>query len=202
LASHGWSHTRADRQTPEEFRADIRRTKHLLEDVGGQTVRGYRAATFSISHRNPWAFEILADEGYAYSSSVYPVRHDYYGMPSAPRFAFYPLPSTAFEEYPMTSVQVGGRNLPCSGGGYFRLLPYALSRWAIRRVNTLDAQPCVFYFHPWEIDADQPRMNHLPLKSRLRHYTNLRRMEGKVRRLFDDFAWDRIDRILLDNPAG
>jgi polysaccharide deacetylase family protein (PEP-CTERM system associated) len=201
LASHGWNHTRVDRQTPQEFAADLRRSKRLLEDLGGVAVRGYRAATFSISHRNPWAFAVLEEEGFAYSSSVYPVRHDYYGMPMAPRFAFYPSPDGQLEEYPMTSVRLGQTNLPCSGGGYFRLLPYALSRWALRRVNGADGQPVIFYFHPWEIDAGQPRIAGLPMKSRLRHYTNLGTMEGRVRRLLGDFAWDRLDRVLLDPVA-
>ncbi len=201
LASHGWDHSRVDSQTPEQFRADIRRSKALLEQTAGVPVHGYRAATFSISHRTPWAFSVLAEEGFAYSSSVYPVRHDYYGMPDAPRFAFHPLGGTAFEEYPMTSVRVGNRNLPCGGGGYFRLLPYAFSHWAMQRINTHDRQPCIFYFHPWEIDSAQPRQSGLPLKSRLRHYTNLDRMERRVRRLLGDFAWDRIDRVLLDAPV-
>ena len=201
LASHGWNHTRVDKQTPEEFRADLRRTRNLLEDAGGQPVRGYRAATFSISHRNPWAFEVLAEEGYAYSSSVFPISHDYYGMPSAPRFGFYPLPGQPLEEYPMSSVTVAGRNLPCSGGGYFRLLPYFLSRWAMRQVNAQDLQPCIFYFHPWEVDPGQPRIEGLSAKSRLRHYTNLDRMEAKIRRLLQDFAWDRMDRVLLAPSA-
>ncbi len=201
LASHGWDHSRVDSQTPDQFRADIRRSKALLEQIAGIAVRGYRAATFSISHRTPWAFTVLAEEGFAYSSSIYPVRHDYYGMPAAPRFAFHPLGDTGFDEYPMTSLRVARRNLPCSGGGYFRLLPYAFSQWAMRRINGHDRQPCIFYFHPWEIDAGQPRQGGLPLKSRLRHYTNLDRMERRLRRLLADFAWDRIDRVLLDVPV-
>jgi polysaccharide deacetylase family protein (PEP-CTERM system associated) len=197
LASHGWDHTRVDAQSPAEFRADISRSKSLLEDVGGVAVRGYRAATFSISQRNTWAFAVLAEEGFLYSSSVFPIRHDYYGMPSAPRFAFHPLAAGDFEEYPMTTLAVGGRNLPCSGGGYFRLLPYRLSRWAMRRVNRQDGHPCIFYFHPWEIDAGQPRVSGLGLKARLRHYTNLGRMEERVNRVLADFAWDRMDHVFL-----
>jgi polysaccharide deacetylase family protein (PEP-CTERM system associated) len=198
VASHGWEHTRVDAQTPDEFREDIRRSKTLLEDIGGVSVRGYRAATFSINRRNTWAFSVLAEEGFSYSSSVYPIRHDLYGMPDAPRFAFHPLGREAFHEYPMTSIRIGGRNWPCSGGGYFRLLPYAASKWAMRRVNALDGQPCVFYFHPWEIDPDQPRVAGLPLKSRLRHYTHLGTMQSRVRRLLSDFSWDRIDHALLE----
>jgi polysaccharide deacetylase family protein (PEP-CTERM system associated) len=197
LASHGWNHTRVDQQSPNEFRADIRCTKRLLEDTGGSLVRGYRAATFSISHRNLWAFDVLAEEGYAYSSSVFPIRHDYYGMPTAPRFAFYPVSGRHIEEYPMTSLRMAGRSVPCSGGGYFRLFPYALSRWAMRHVNEIDERPCIFYFHPWEIDADQPRISGLSAKSRLRHYINLERMEVRLRRVLADFPWDRLDQVLL-----
>ena len=196
VACHGWDHTRVDRQRPEEFRADIRRAKALIEDIAATTVKGYRAATFSIGQGNTWAFDILAEEDFAYSSSVYPIRHDYYGMPSAPRFPFYPIADQTFLEYPMTSVRIAGRNWPCSGGGYFRLLPYSVSRWAMRRVNAGEEQPCVFYFHPWEIDAGQPRAENLPLKSRVRHYTNLERMERRLGRLLADFAWDRMDAIL------
>ena len=201
LGSHGWNHTRADRQTPEQFRADVRRAKRTLEDRGGAAIRGYRAATFSISHRNPWAFAVLAEEGHAYSSSVYPIRHDYYGMPGAPRFPFYPLGDRGLEEYPLTSLAVGRRNLPCGGGGWFRLLPYGLSRRAIAHVNRVEAKPCIFYFHPWEIDPGQPRVAGLGWKSRLRHYTNLDTMAARIRRLLGDFAWDRLDRVLL-SPEG
>jgi polysaccharide deacetylase family protein (PEP-CTERM system associated) len=196
LASHGWSHVRADAQSPEEFRADIRRTKALLEETGGVAVRGYRAASFSIGSRNPWALGILAEEGYAYSSSVYPVRHDIYGMPEAPRFPYRPLPDRSFREFPITSLPLLGRNFPCGGGGFFRLLPYTVSTAAIRAVHRRDHRPTIFYFHPWEIDPGQPRQRGLSLKSRLRHYTNLGRMEGKLGRLLRDFAWDRMDRVL------
>jgi len=195
LASHGLAHYRVDEQTPEAFRDDIRRTKHMLEDIGGVAVRGYRAATFSIGAKNLWAFDILEDEGYAYSSSVNPIRHDYYGMPEAPRFAFHPDQTSSFTEYPITTLRVGNRNLPCGGGGFFRLLPYALSRWAMRHVNGTDEQPCIFYFHPWEVDPDQPRIDGISMKTRFRHYLNLNRMEPRVRALTRDFAWDRIDRV-------
>ncbi len=198
LASHGWDHTRVDRQDAETFRTDVRRTKAQLEDVGGVPVRGYRAATFSIGAANRWAFDVLQEEGYTYSSSVYPITHDYYGMPSAPRFTFYPNGRGGIIEHPMTTVRVAGKTLPCSGGGYFRLLPYWVSRWALRHVNRHDGQPCVFYFHPWEIDAGQPRIAGLPLKSRLRHYTNLHGMEARLRRLLEDFAWTRMDRLPFD----
>jgi len=196
LASHGWAHFRADEQPPEGFRADVRRTKDVLEQTGGVPVAGYRAASFSIGARNLWALEVLAEEGYRYSSSVYPVRHDIYGMPEAPRFPFRPLPDRSFREFPISTTVIGGRNWPIGGGGYFRLLPYRLSVAAIDRVHRRDGRPCIFYFHPWEIDPDQPRQHSAPLKSRLRHYTNLGRMEQKLRRLLDRFAWDRMDRVL------
>jgi polysaccharide deacetylase family protein (PEP-CTERM system associated) len=196
LASHGFAHFPVFDQTPEQFRADIRHTKTLLEDTGGVAVKGYRAASFSINKRSLWALPILAEEGYAYSSSIYPVVHDFYGMPDAPRFAFTPQDSGILE-IPLTTVSLFGRNVPCSGGGYFRILPYDLSRWAFRRVNQHDRQPCVFYFHPWEVDPAQPRPSGLPLKSRLRHYINLNRMEARLRRLLADFAWARMDQLFL-----
>ena len=202
LASHGYDHTRVDQQSPEEFRPDTRKTKQRLEDLGGVEVRGYRAASFSVSDKTPWAFKILADEGYRYSSSIYPIRHDLYGMPSAPRFAHAPDENSSIIEVPITTVSLLNRKLPCGGGGYFRLYPYAFSRWAMRRVNGKDHQPCVFYLHPWEIDPGQPRMPNLSAKTRIRHYLNLRHMEDRLHRLLSDFAWDRMDRIFLEDRSG
>ncbi len=202
LASHGYDHTRVDRQSPDKFRLDVRKTKQILEDVGGVEVRGYRAASFSISNKTPWVFQILADEGYRYSSSIYPIHHDLYGMPSAPRFAYTPDENCEFLEVPITTLSLLSRKLPCGGGGYFRLYPYAFSRWAMRRVNRKDHQPCVFYLHPWEIDPDQPRMPNLSPKTRFRHYLNLRRMEDRLHRLLRDFTWDRMDRIFLGDSSG
>jgi len=196
LASHGWDHTRADSQSTDAFRVDVARTKRLLEDTGGVAVTGYRAATFSIGPSNPWAFGVLAEQGYRYSSSLYPVRHDLYGDTSASRVPFHPQ-GLPLLEVPMTTVRWFGRNFPCSGGGYFRLLPYALSRLNMRRVNRHDGQPCVFYFHPWEIDPDQPRQDQISARTRFRHYTNLGRMEGRLKRLLADFAWDRMDQVFL-----
>jgi polysaccharide deacetylase family protein (PEP-CTERM system associated) len=195
LASHGYAHVRVHEQTPEAFRADVRRTKSLLEDAGGVGVLGYRAATFSMNAATPWAHGILAEEGHRYSSSIYPVRHDLYGMPEAPRFAYRP-DGIGIVEFPITTVRLARSTLPCGGGGYFRLLPYAWSRFAMRRVNRDDGAPCVFYFHPWEVDPDQPRQADLGLRTRVRHYTNLSRMEAKLARLLRDFAWDRVDRVL------
>jgi polysaccharide deacetylase family protein (PEP-CTERM system associated) len=194
LASHGWDHTRVDAQDPETFRADIRRTRALLQDIGGVKVTGYRAATFSIGARNMWAFPVLRQEGYIYSSSINPIHHDLYGMPGAPRVPFRPE-ADGVMEIPMTTVRLIGRNWPCSGGGYFRLLPTALYRAGLRRVNRHDQQPGIFYFHPWEIDAEQPRIANAGWKSRLRHYTNLSRMAGDLDDLLRDFAWDRMDRV-------
>jgi polysaccharide deacetylase family protein (PEP-CTERM system associated) len=202
LASHGYEHLRVDGQTPAQFRSDIRRAKYALEDTAGVAVRGYRAATFSIGQKNLWAFEILADEGYVYSSSVNPIRHDLYGMADAPRFAFRAGGDHGLIEVPISTFRVGARNFPCGGGGFFRLLPYAYSRWAIGRVNQTERQPSVFYFHPWEIDPDQPREPGLPLKSRIRHYVNLGRMESRLRRLLQDFRWDRMDRVFLPHAGN
>jgi polysaccharide deacetylase family protein (PEP-CTERM system associated) len=201
LASHGWDHTRVDRQDPETFRADIRRTRALLEDTAGTLVAGYRAATFSIGARNLWAFPILRQEGYLYSSSINPIRHDLYGMPDAPRVPFYPDPDGVIE-LPMTTVRLLGRNWPCSGGGYFRLLPTALYRAGLTRVNRHDRQPGIFYFHPWEVDPGQPHIHNAGWKSRLRHYTNLSRMAGDIDDLLRDFAWGRMDRVFATALAG
>ncbi len=195
LASHGCEHRRADEQDAGAFREDVHRSKKTLEDIGGVAVRGYRAPTFSIGARNPWAFEILAAEGYAYSSSVYPVRRDYYGMPEAPRFAFFPLDGHCLEEYPISTVRLGHRNFPSCGGGFFRLLPYAASRAVVARINRQDQRPAIFYFHPWEIDPKQPRVTPLSFKSRFRHYLNLDKTAGRLERLVEDFAWDRMDRV-------
>jgi polysaccharide deacetylase family protein (PEP-CTERM system associated) len=197
LASHGCEHRRADSQSPAEFRADVTRAKTLLEDIGGCAVKGYRAPSFSVMRGNIWVMDELAEAGYRYSSSTYPIAHDNYGIPEAPRFAFHPLPNSAFLEIPVTSVRWFGRNWPCGGGGYFRLLPYQLNQQALRSVRRQDRQPFVFYFHPWEIDPGQPRIAGAPLKSKLRHYTNLERMEGKLARLLRAFRWNRMDEIFL-----
>jgi polysaccharide deacetylase family protein (PEP-CTERM system associated) len=197
LASHGYGHQRASDLTPAEFRDDITRAKSLLEDLGGVVIRGYRAPSFSISEKNWWAVEELENAGYVYSSSIYPVKHDHYGMPDAPRFANRPNGATGILELPPTTVPLMGRNLPAAGGGWFRLLPYELSRWMLRRVNTQDQAPCMFYFHPWELDPGQPRQAGISAKTRFRHYVNLQRMPGRLRQLLNDFEWDRVDRVFL-----
>ena len=200
LASHGYGHLRASDQTREEFANDIRSSKALLEDIGGQAVVGYRAPSFSIGRDNLWALDELLDAGYRYSSSIYPIAHDHYGMPEAPRFAFYPNGTDGLLEIPITTVQILKRNLPAGGGGYFRLLPYALSRWMMAKVNQEDRQPALFYFHPWELDPGQPRPEGLGAKARFRHYINIDRMESRIAQLARDFAWDRMDRIFLNQP--
>ena len=196
LASHGYGHQRASDLEPEAFFEDIHSAKVLLESLGGTVVNGYRAPSFSIGASNrDWAFECLARAGYRYSSSVYPVRHDHYGMPDAPRFAHVVHP--ALIEIPPTTVRAFDRNWPASGGGYFRLMPYALSRHLISRVNRRDGESAVFYFHPWEIDAAQPRVPGIDAKTRFRHYVNIRLMENRLHRLLKDFRWGRMDNIFL-----
>jgi polysaccharide deacetylase family protein (PEP-CTERM system associated) len=197
LASHGFAHLRANEQSPTEFRQDVSRAKKLLEDLGGVEVKGYRAPSFSIGRNNLWALDTLLETGHRYSSSIYPIAHDHYGMPEAPRFAFRAGHDELLLEVPATTISLWNWNLPASGGGYFRLLPYGISRWSIRRVNEKDLQPCVFYFHPWEIDPGQPRQRGVGIKTRFRHYINLSRMEDRVRSLLRDFQWDRMDRIFL-----
>jgi polysaccharide deacetylase family protein (PEP-CTERM system associated) len=199
LASHGYAHRLATEQNREEFHQDVTRAKRLLEDIGGVVVKGYRAPSFSIGRDNLWALECLREAGYSYSSSVYPIQSDHYGMPEAPRFAFYPEAGRGLLELPLTTVRLFNRNLPAGGGGYFRLLPYGVSRWCMKRVNAVDRQPCIFYFHPWEIDPGQPRQRGASLRSRFRHYVNLSSMERRIRALFSDFQWDRMDRLFLDN---
>ena len=195
LASHGYGHERATDQTPESFFADINVAKLILEDLSGKAVIGYRAPSFSIGEKNLWAFECLEKAGYRYSSSIYPIHHDHYGMPNAPRHAH---AVGSLIEVPATTLRFMKRNWPASGGGYFRLMPYSLSRWMIERINRIDQMPAVFYFHPWEVDPGQPRIPGVGMKTRFRHYVNIHRMEGRLRRLLADFSWTRMDRLFLD----
>jgi len=199
IASHGFGHRRASEQSPAEFASDIRQAKAILEEIAGRAVHGYRAPSFSIGTDNLWAFDTIAAAGYTYSSSVYPVRHDHYGMPDAPRFP-YRLPNGLLE-IPVTTTQLWGRNLPAGGGGYFRLAPYRISRWAIARVNRLDGKPAIFYLHPWEIDPEQPRVPGVSLKTRFRHYVNLHRTEDRLGRLLADFRWDTVQRAFAVEAA-
>ncbi len=196
LACHGYDHVRVTEQSPEEFRRDVDRAKKLLEDAAGVAVEGFRAASYSIGRNNLWALRILQQSGFRYSSSIYPVRHDLYGMPEAPRFAFHPEVAPGLLEIPVTTVRFFGRNIPIGGGGFFRLYPYALTRLGLRRVNR-EGQAAVFYFHPWEIDPEQPRPQGLNLKTRLRHYLNLSRTEWRLRRLLHDFRWDTMRNVFL-----
>ncbi len=200
LASHGYGHERASDLSPEAFSQDIRRAKALLEDLGGAPVLGYRAPSFSIGLSNLWAFDQLARAGYRYSSSIYPIKHDHYGMPDSPRFAY--RVGAGLLEIPVTTVRMGKRNLPSTGGGWFRLMPYALSRWMLQKVNREDREPAIFYFHPWEIDVGQPRIPGIDAKTRFRHYLNLGRTEGRLQQLLQDFRWGRMDEIFLRAPGG
>ena len=195
LASHGYDHARVFTMTREQFAADLAKTRAILEDAGGAPITGYRAPSFSIDARTPWAHEVLAEQGYHYSSSVAPIVHDHYGWREAPRFAFRPVEGSELVEIPVTTAQIGERRLAAGGGGFFRVLPYAFSHWAIKRVNRRDARPAIFYFHPWEVDPAQPRVEGAPLRSRVRHYTNLSKMAGKLRKLAGDFSWGRMDEI-------
>jgi polysaccharide deacetylase family protein (PEP-CTERM system associated) len=202
VASHGYAHHRVPDLDQDAFRHDVAHTKALLEDITGQPVKGYRAPSYSIGEGDLWALDVLEAEGYRYSSSVYPIRHDLYGMPSAPRHPFRPAAAGQLLEIPVTTVALAGRTLPCGGGGFFRLYPYAFSRWALRRVNRREGRAGMFYFHPWEIDPGQPRVEGLPLRTRFRHYLNLGRMEKRLNRLLGDFLWDRVDRVFLATEAG
>lgn len=201
LASHGWDHGRVFRMDRQAFAADISRARKVLEDAAGVRVTGYRAPSFSIDQRTAWAFEELAEQGYAYSSSVAPVAHDHYGWAEAPRFAFRPLAGSPLLEIPVTTAMFAGKRLAAGGGGFFRVLPYGFSRWAIRQVNRRERRPAIFYFHPWEIDPGQPRVAGAPLRSRLRHYTSLAKMAGKLRQLVREFAWGRMDLLAAREAA-
>lgn len=193
LASHGYGHQRASELSREAFSHDVTNAKRILEDIAGVRVIGYRAPSFSIGADNLWAFDVLKEAGYVYSSSVYPVQHDHYGMPDAPRFPY--QVRDGLTELPITTVRALGRNLPAGGGGYFRFAPYGVSRWAIDRFNRDEQAPAIFYMHPWEIDPLQPRVPGPGLKTRFRHYVNLHRTESRLDRLLGDFRWGRMDQV-------
>ncbi|MEO1220966.1 MAG: XrtA system polysaccharide deacetylase [Pseudomonadota bacterium] len=195
VASHGFDHARVFTLDPVKFAEDIRVTREILEDASGHAVTGYRAPSFSIDPRSLWAFDVLAAQGYNYSSSVAPVVHDHYGWREAPRFAFRPVAGSDMVEIPVTTALLGSRRLAAGGGGFFRVLPYAFSRWAISQVNREDERPAVFYFHPWEVDPGQPRVTNAPARSKLRHYTNLDKMAGKLGKLVREFQWGRMDAL-------
>ena len=201
LASHGYAHRLVYDQTPEGFRDDIRRSKALLEDQSGRQVHGYRAPSFSVTERSLWALDVLLEEGYRYDASIFPIRHDRYGIPDAPRWPHTMTRANgSLFEVPGSTVRIGGTNLPVAGGGYFRILPYAWTRWGIRRVNEVEGQPAVFYLHPWEIDPQQPRLA-ASLLGRFRHYRNLDLTERRLRSLMRDFSFGPLETVLAGCAA-
>lgn len=198
LASHGYGHRRVTDLSRDEFIDDICRAKNILEGISGQPIKGYRAPSYSINCNNTWAFEALKETGHEYSSSIYPIKHDHYGFPSAPRFAFRDKRSGLIE-IPITTIKLVNKLFPAGGGGFFRFYPYSLSKWAINRVNHQDRQSAIFYFHPWEIDPEQPRQTNIPLKTQFRHYLNLHKTESRLMCLLNDFQWARMDEVFIDN---
>lgn len=197
LACHGYEHIRVTEQTPEQFRQDIIRTKKVLEDLGGVEVNGYRAASYSINSENLWAHNILIDVGFKYSSSIYPVKHDLYGIPDAPRFCYHPIENSNFLEVPITTIKIANKNIPCGGGGFFRFYPYLFSKWAFHHINK-DNQSAIFYCHPWEIDPEQPKQDGLSFKTQFRHYLNLNKTESRIRKLLTDFNWNTMEHVFLN----
>jgi len=200
LASHGYSHQRATLMNTEQFRQDVSKSKQILEDAAGQAIIGYRAPSFSIDDTNTWVYDILIELGFEYSSSTYPITHDLYGVPDWPRF-MYQRPEVVngkgIIEIPVPTSRKNEQNTGIGGGGYFRLYPYWLSKKRIDGYLKAEQQPYSFYFHPWEIDPQQPKVKDAPIKSKLRHYLNLSRMEGKVVRLLEDYQWDTMKSVYL-----
>ena len=195
IASHGYSHKLIYEDTPDAFRADLRRAKHVIEAAAGTRVVGYRAPSYSVTARSLWALDILIEEGYEYDASIFPIHHDRYGIASSPRHVYRVWRRQgSLWEIPGSTVRLAGLNLPVAGGGYFRLLPYAWTKWGIDRVNRREGQPVVFYLHPWEIDPQQPRIPLSRLR-RLRHYSNLNRTEARLERLLVDFRFDSISAV-------
>lgn len=201
IASHGYDHARVFTMDAKSFSQDLEKTRKILEDASGEAVTGYRAPSFSIDPRTPWAHAVLADQGYSYSSSVVPIAHDHYGWPGTPRFAWRPVAGSDLVELPVTTATFAGRTLAAGGGGFFRLLPYRFSRWAIRQVNA-EGHPAIIYFHPWEVDPDQPFVAEAPLKSKIRHYSRLSAMAGKLERLMGDFRFGRMDALIAGERAA
>lgn len=239
VASHGYRHELVSNQRPDEFRADVAKTKKILEDITGEEVVGYRASTYSITKKTLWALRVLAEEGYRYDSSIFPVHHDVYGFPEAPRFPFKVSlngdvqtvrsfaaansfarsnrsnvsnssnnsnvfnisndsnNSNAIWEFPISTIRLFGQNLPVAGGGYFRLFPYWLVKRLLGHINRTEQRPFIFYLHPWEFDLDQPRIDTASLKSRLRHYLNLDKVENRFQRLLSDFSFVPIRDLIV-----
>lgn len=198
IASHGMSHVRVTEQNFREFKNDVSASKKILEDISGKEVKGYRAASFSIGEDNLWAADALLESAYKYSSSIYPVKRDCYGIPDAPRFA-YMHENNELLEVPITTLRIFGRNYPCGGGGFFRLYPYTLTKWAFNKVHKNDKREVIFYLHPWELDALQPRQDGISFKTKFRHYLNLDQTEKRLTKLINDFSWNRIDKIYSIN---
>lgn len=187
IACHSYCHQKIYQQTPDEFRRDTKKAKDILEDITGRSITGYRAPTYSITKKSLWALDIIKELGFKWDSSIFPILHDNYGIPDAPRFA-YKLPNGLIE-YPITTALFFGRKVPVAGGGYFRILPYWFTRMALKKINQQEKQPFIFYLHPWEVDPNQPRVNHAGWKSRFRHYHNLGKTEGRLHRLLQEFQF-------------
>lgn len=214
VASHGYLHQRVALQDRETYRQDIRRGKALLEDQIGASVLGYRAPSYSITRQTAWAFDELIEAGFQYDSSIFPMQHDFYGIPDWPRFGGYAVKNgdqwedssslsenqIGIREIPITTLRLGQKNLPIAGGGYFRLLPYSVTRWGLKQINDKEQQPFVFYLHPWEFDPEQPRMQGASAKSRFRHYLNLGRTERRFVSLLNDFKFEPMKTILTKDP--
>lgn len=196
LASHGFSHKRVSDMNHKEFSQDVVKAKSILEDLSGVEVKGYRAPSYSISESNNWALSVLKETGHVYSSSIYPVHHDHYGYPSAPRFVFRDQ-KTGLIEIPISTFQAFNRLFPAGGGGFFRFYPYRLSKWAIYRINKYEKQSALFYLHPWEIDPGQPKQKNISQKTRFRHYLNLHKTEARLKCLLNDFDWGRMDDVFI-----
>jgi polysaccharide deacetylase family protein (PEP-CTERM system associated) len=198
IASHGWDHRPVTELTRDEFRSDVRRTKDLLEDLGGVEVLGYRAPTYSIVESTMWALEVLLEEGYRYDSSIFPIIHDRYGVPGAPRFpgTVATQSGSSLLEFPISTVRFGGINVPFIGGGYLRHLPQHFVHWGMRRVIERERQPVIVYVHPWELDPEQPRLGEVPAITRWRHYRNLERTEDRLESLFAEFSFGTVREVL------
>lgn len=199
VASHGYAHRIVYEQTREEFRADVERAKKTLEDITGEPVLGYRAPSFSFTQRSLWAPDVLLDLGFRYDSSVFPVRDSLYGMPDAERFPYVirERDGRRLVEFPITTTEFLGRNLPLGGGGYLRVFPYLYMRWGMRRVNRTERKPALVYIHPWEVDPGQPRLKTAGKRGFSSHYVNLKGTKAKLRRLLRDFHFAPM-RDLLD----